>query len=309
MDRLDQALERWNLRFSRMGQVLLGMWKRLDRRSGGWLGVGERAYKAFLKHRGAFTSAAIAYYTLFSIFPLTLGLVSLGSLVLDSAEAQEAVLELVAAYSPAIVDLVEETIQQVLQARGTFGFIAVLGFLWSSVGVFSALNRAINTAWEVERPRPAWKERAIALGMVLSVVLLFFLSVFSTAFFEVRGRLPGILLGEPAASAGLPSRLAAAIVPYVFTALLFWVLYRVLPRAKVAWSDVLPAALLASLVWEVAKHGFAFYVAEFALYSLVYGSLAAVVVFLLWSYLSGMIILLGAEFSVQYARRRRPERG
>ncbi len=308
MDRLGQALERWNLRLSQIRQRLVQMWERLDMGAGGWLGVGERAYKRFAEHRGTFTAAAIAYYTLFSIFPLTLGLVSLGSLVLDSAEAQEAVLELVAAYSPAIVGLVEETIQQVLQARGTFGFIAVLGFLWSSVGVFSALNRAINTAWEVERPRPAWKERAIALGMVLSVVLLFFLSVFSTAFFEVRGRLPGILLGEEAASGDLPSRVMAVIVPYVFTALLFWVLYRVLPRAKVAWSDVLPAALLASLVWEVAKHGFAFYVAEFALYSLVYGSLAAVVVFLLWSYLSGMIILLGAEFSVQYARRRRRER-
>lgn len=267
--------------------------------------MGKRAYKAFAEHQGNLTAAAIAYYTLFSIFPLALGLVSLGSLVLDSAEAQEAVLELVAAYSPAIVDLVEQTIQQVMQARGAFGLIAVLGFLWSSVGVFGALNRAINTAWEVERPRAAWKERALALGMVLSVVLLFFLSVFSTAFFEIRGRLPGILLGEPAASAGLPSRLAAAIVPYIFTALLFWVLYRVLPHAKVAWSDVLPAALLASLAWEVAKHGFAFYVAEFALYSLVYGSLAAVVVFLMWSYLSGMIILLGAEFSVQYARRTR----
>jgi membrane protein len=81
-----------------------------------------------------------------------------------------------------------------------------------------------------------------------------------------------------------------------------------LPHAQVAWSDVLPAALLASIVWEVAKHGFAFYVAEFALYSLVYGSLAAVIVLMLWSYLSGVIILLGAEFSVQYARQRRRER-
>ena len=309
MDRIDQALERWNLRLSHIRQRLLGARGRLDARSGGWLSVGERTYKGFAEHQGNLSAAAIAYYTLFSIFPLALGLVSLGSLVLDSAEAQEAVLELVAAYSPAMVDLVEQTIQQVIQARGAFGLIAALGFLWSSVGVFGALNRAINTAWEVERPRSAWKERALALGMVLSVVLLFFLSVFSTALFEIRGRLPGILLGEATASAGLPSRLAAAIVPYIFTALLFWVLYRVLPHAQVAWSDVLPAALLASLVWEVAKHGFAFYVAEFALYSLVYGSLAAVVVFLVWSYLSGMIILLGAEFSVQYARRRRPERG
>jgi membrane protein len=304
MNRLNRALERWNLRFTQIRQRLLGTWSSLDARSGGWLGLGKRAFERFAEHQGNLTAAAIAYYTLLSILPLALGLVSLGSLVLDSSEAQEAVLELVARYSPAIVGLVEQTIQQVLQARGAFGLIAVLGFLWSSVGVFGALSRAVNTAWEVERPRSAWKEQALALGMVVSVVLLFFLSVLSTALFEVRGRLPGILLGEEMASGDLSSRLAAAIVPYIFTALLFWVLYRVLPHAKVAWSDVLPAALLASLVWEVAKHGFAFYAAEFALYSLVYGSLAVVVVFLVWSYLSGMIILLGAEFSVQYARRR-----
>jgi membrane protein len=166
-------------------------------------------------------------------------------------------------------------------------------------------NQAINTAWEVERPRAAWKERAIAVGMVVSVVLLFFLSVASTALFEVWGRLPDLLIGGAPASMGLVPRLLAAIVPYVFTAALFWILYRVLPHAQVSWSDVLPAALLASLVWEVAKHGFAFYVAEFAVYSLVYGSLAAVVVFLLWSYLSGVIILLGAELSVQCAKRGR----
>lgn len=305
MNGFSELVRRWNEQLAETRHRVLRMWARLDAASAGWLGVGERAYKAFMKHRGAFTSAAIAYYTLFSIFPLALGLVSLGSLVLDSEEAQEAVFELIASYSPAIVELVGQTIQQVLQARGAFGLIAILGFLWSSAGVFGALSLAINTAWEVERPRPAWKERAIALGMVLSVVLLFFLSVFSTAFIEVGNRLAAMLLGYTVFADDVAPRLLAAIVPYLFSLLLFWVLYRLVPRAPVTWSDVLPAALLASLVWEVAKHGFAFYAAEFALYSLVYGSLAAVVVFLVWSYLSGVIILLGAEFSVQYARRRR----
>lgn len=305
MHRLSQAPQRWNERLLGIRHRLVRVWIRMDARSGDWLGVGERTYKGFLKHRGNLSAAAIAYYTLFSIFPLTLGLVSLGSLVLDSEQAQEAVLRLVSAYSPAIVDLVEETIQQVLQARGTFGLIATLGFLWSSAGVFGALSRSINTIWEVERPRPVWEERAIAVGMVLSVALLFFLSVFATAFFQVRGRLSAILLGEALTSEGLLPNLLSVIIPYVFTLLLFWVLYRVLPHTQVTWSEVLPGALLASLVWEAAKHVFTFYVAEFALYSLVYGSLAAVIVLLLWSYISGVIILLGAEFTVQYARRRR----
>lgn len=307
MDRLSEALRRSNDRVQKSRGRLQRIWIRMDARSDGWLGVGERTYKRFLIHQGNASAAAIAYYTLFSIFPLTLALISLGSLVLDSAEAQEAALSLVAAFSPAIVDLVEENIQQVLQLRGTFGLIGVVGFLWSSSGVFGALSRAINTAWEVERPRPAWAERALALGLVLLVALLFFLSLFSTAAFELVTRLSNLILGEPPVPPGSLLNLLANMLPYILTLLLFILLYRVFPYAQVAWSDVLPGATLASVVWEVAKHAFAFYATELAFYNLVYGSLAAVVVLLLWSYFSGVIILLGAELTVQYARRRRRE--
>jgi membrane protein len=73
----------------------------------------------------------------------------------------------------------------------------------------------------------------------------------------------------------------------------------------VTWAEVLPGAVLASFAWEVAKHGFTFYLTGFASYSLVYGSVAAVIALLLWSYISSVIILLGAEFTAQYARRTR----
>lgn len=304
MDRLGQALERWNLRLSRVRQRLVQMWERLDARSAGWLGVGERTYRGFVEHKGDINATAIAYYTLFSIFPLILGLISLGSFVLDSAEAQEAALALVAKYSPAAVELVEDNIQQVLAQRGTFGIIAALGFLWSATGVFGALSRAINAAWEVKRPRPVWAERALALGLVLLIALLFFLSLYSTVAFELVYRLSERLLGETPWPPGSLLSLVTAILPFVFTVLFFPLIYRVLPHAPVTWADVLPPAILASLVWEVAKYGFAFYATRFAFYSLVYGSLSAVVIFLLWSYISGVIILLGAELSVQYARRR-----
>lgn len=191
-----------------------------------------------------------------------------------------------------------------LPSRGTFGIIGVLGFMWSAAGVFDGLSRAINGAWGVKRPRPVWAERALSLGLVLLVALLFFASLFTTAAVELVSRLPTIVLGEPAIQRGSLFDLLTKILPYTVTLLLFVLLYRVLPFIRVAWADVLPSAVLAGLAWEVAKHGFAFYVTRFAFHSLVYGSLAAVIVFLLWSYMSGVIILLGAEFSVQYARRR-----
>jgi membrane protein len=302
MHHLSQALQRWNEKVWEARLRLVAIWVRFDVRSNGWLGVCERTYKGFLEHQGNANAAAIAYYTLFSIFPLTLLLISVGSFFFNSEQAQEAALAIVRAYMPTAVEFVQLNIQQVLQLRGPIGTIGVLAFVWSASGVFGGLSRAINTAWDVERPRPAWAERALAAGMVLLIAALFFLSVLSTASFELVARLSANVLGEPVWT-GLSTR----ILPYVFTVLLFSFLYRVLPYTRVAWSEVLPGAVLASLAWEVAKYGFTYYLTRFASYTLVYGRVAAVIALLLWSYISGVIILLGAEFAVQYARRRRGE--
>lgn len=302
MGRLAEALQRWNEKVWETRQRVVAIWVRLDARSDGWLGVCERTYKGFLEHQGNANAAAIAYYTLFSIFPLTLLLISLGSFYLNSEQAQQAALAVVRVYMPTAVEFVQRNIERVLELRGTIGIIGVLAFIWSASGVFGGLSRAINTAWHMDRPRPAWAERALAAAMVLLIALLFFLSVLSTAAFELVARLSTVILGEPVWT-GLSTR----ILPYIFTLLLFSFLYRVLPYTRVAWSEVLPGAFLASFAWEVAKYGFTFYLTRFASYSLVYGPVAAVIALLLWSYISGVIILLGAEFTVQYAKRRRGE--
>jgi len=299
---LAQALQRWNEKVWDIRHRLVRIWVRLDARSDGWLGVCERTYKGFVQHQGNANAAAIAYYTLFSIFPLTLLLISLGSFLLDTAQAQPAALAVVRVYVPTGVEFVQRNIERVLEMRGTIGIIGVLAFIWSASGVFGGLSRAINSAWDVDRPRPAWAERGLAAGMVLLIALLFFLSLLSTAAFELVARLSTIILGEP-----MWTGLSTRILPYIFTLLLFSFLYRVLPHTRVTWPEVLPGALLASLAWEVAKYGFTFYLTRFASYNLVYGPVAAVIALLLWSYISGVIILLGAEFTVQYARRRRGE--
>ncbi|MDH4209447.1 MAG: YihY/virulence factor BrkB family protein, partial [Anaerolineae bacterium] len=143
--------------------------------------------------------------------------------------------------------------------------------------------------------------------LVLLTAILFSLSLFSTAAFEVVARLAQVLLPETGLDGLSLLSLASTVLPYIFTVLLFSFLYAVLPYTGVRWREVLPGAFLASFAWEVAKNGFTVYVGSFASYNLVYGSLGAVIAMLLWSYISAMIILLGAEFTVQYARRMRGE--
>lgn len=307
MHHLSRALHRWNEIVWATRLKFVAIWVRLDRRSDGWLGVCEWTYKGFLQHQGNANAAAIAYYTLFSVFPLTLLLISMGSFVLNSQQAQQAALAVVGTYLPIAVDLVQRNIERVLELRGTASVVGVLGFIWAASGVFGSLSRAINRAWDLERPRPAWAERALAASLVLLVALLFSLSLLSTAAFEVVTRLSSLVLGAPPNPPATLINLLVKILPYIFTVLLFTFLYAILPSVRVAWADVLPGALLASLAWEVAKNGFTLYLTRFAPYNLVYGSVAAVIAILLWSYISGIIILLGAEFTVQYARRRRGE--
>ncbi len=305
MHRLSQALQRWNEIVWDTREKLVRIWVRLDRKSYGWLGVGERSYKGFIEHQGTANAAAIAYYTLFSLFPLTLLLISLGSFVLDSQEAQERALAVVAGYFPAAVEFVRTNIVRVLQLRSTASVVGVLGLVWAASGVFGGLSRAINKAWDVERPRPAWAERALATGLVLLSAFLFFLSLYAAPVIELVSRLSRLLLSGSPVSPSVARNLSSTILPFLLTALSFSFFYTVLPSTRVRWVEVLPGALLASLAWQVAQMGFTFYLGTFASYNLVYGSVAAVIALLLWSYISGVIILLGAEFTVQYARRRR----
>lgn len=307
MHRLSQALQRWNETVWETRQKLVRIWVRLDAKSDGWLGVGERAYKGFSAHQGTANAAAIAYYTLFSLFPLTLLFISLGSFVLDSQEAQERALTVVAGYFPAAVELVRTNIERVLQLRGTASLIGVLGLIWSASGLFGGLSRAMNRAWNVEQPRPAWAERSLAAGLVLLTAFLFLISLYSTPVIELVSSLSRLLLSNSPVSPSLVRNLSSRILPYLLTALSFSFFYTVLPSTHIAWVEVLPGALLASFAWQVAQIGFTIYLGTFASYNLLYGSVAAVIALLLWSYISGVIILLGAEFTVQYARRRRGE--
>jgi membrane protein len=305
VNRLSAGWQRWNDTVWENRLKVVRVWVRLDGKCNGWLGVGERTYKGFISHQGNANAAAIAYYTLFSVFPLSLLLVSLGSFVLNSEQAREAAIAAVGTYLPAAVELVQKNIDRVLQLRGTASVIGFIGFIWAASGVFGSLSRAINKSWDLERPRPAWAERVLAAGLVLLVAFLFSFSLLSTTVIEVALRVSRALLEQTHFTGAPLLEWGSRILPYVSTVVLLTFLYAVLPSAKVALAEALPGAFLTSFAWEVAKQGFTVYITGFATYNLVYGSLGAVIAMLLWSYISGVIILLGAEFTVQYARRRR----
>ena len=281
-----------------------------DRKLGGWLSLLQAAGREFQSDDGSTMAAAIAYYALFSFFPVVLLMITVSSFFFSSATAQQEVIVWVERYMPASGNLVKANIGQILRARGTVSLLAILSLLWSGSGVFSALNRAVNRAWGVTELRPFWRQKLLAFSMIVGTGGLLFVSIVSTTFFSVIRRLRLPLTGSQLLGKWLIFfNLLSTLLPVTLTILIFLLLYKILPNTTVRWSDVWLGALLTGLGWELAKYLFTWYLANFASYNLVYGSVALIIAFLAWSYYTGLILILGAEFTAEYAKTRRARRG
>lgn len=282
-----------------------------EQASRGRLSLLHKTWQAFVRHDGPTMARSLAYYALFSIFPLLLVLISLGSSALASQESQSAILDLIVRYLPVAGDLVKANIKQVLRIRGTVGILALLSLFWSASGVFRAMFRAVNRAWDNAKPGSFWRRGFYSLVILLAIgLILLATTLYSTVLSFIRGWQVPILGWQPFSDVG-QGRLwgwLSALVPGLVSVIGFCLIYRTIPRAHVTLRDVWPGGLLAGLSWEVAKQLFTWYLSNFARYSLVYGSVGAIIAFLLWSYLSALILLLGAEFTAQYSRWRREGR-
>ncbi len=283
-----------------LDRIYLGV----DRRLRGWPTLLIRTGLAFDRDDGALMSRSIAYYALFSIFPLLLVLVSFSSFALDAAEVQQLVQDFMDDNLPVVADLVQGNVEQMLAARSTVGIIALVGLLWSASGVFSAIYRAVNRAWGNPKSQLFWAEKIFGLAVVLVVgALLVATTLTSTIVSVLQSWLPSFFV-RTASSWGWLS----IFLPPLISAFTFIILYRVIPKNEVTWRDVWLGGLVAGLVWEAARRLYAWYLANVASYSLIYGSVGAIIGFLLWAYLSAMILLVGAEFTAQYCEWRRAGR-
>ncbi len=269
--------------------------------------LGIRTWQEFVNDDCATHAAAIAFHTLFGLFPLLLGTGVILSFFSAGREAYANALKNIAEFLPAGESVVEENIQGAVDLRGAFGIVALATLVWSGSRIFQALQHALNAAWDVTGRRRAVHAKAMDLAAVLLIAPLILLSVASTALIEtvryvVTNLGESIPLLDFLGSEGI-WLFALRLVPLAMNVLLFEIAYVMLPNLRVHWTHAVPGALLAAFLFEAGKLGFAWYVANLASYSLVYGSLSTVIVLMVWIYISAIILLLGAEFSSEFSRR------
>jgi membrane protein len=276
-----------------------------------WWGALKRTASEFSDDNLTDWAAALTYYSILSIFPALIALVSVLGLIGDSAT--QPLIDNLGAVAPGpakeIFTSAIENLQKSEGAAGVLFIIGLAGALWSASGYVAAFMRASNAIYDVEEGRPIWKTAPVRLGV--TIVLLVLLAISATAvaltggLAEQVGKLVGI--GDTAVTVWDIAKwpVLAFIVSFMF-ALLYWAAPNV-KHPKFRW--VSPGGVIAVIVWVIASAAFAFYVANFGSYNKTYGALGGVIVFLVWLWISNIAVLLGAEINAELERGRAIEAG
>ncbi|MFG1661156.1 YihY/virulence factor BrkB family protein [Micromonospora chersina] len=280
-----------------------------------WRGVLVRAGRNFVKDNCADWAAALTYYGVLALFPSTIVVVALVGLVSDGPRTVDTVIDLAREIgagsvvgNDAFVTVVRNVVEQQGSAKVLLSF-GLLGALWSASGFIGAFTRASNAIYGVEEGRPFYRLRPVQIGLAgVSLVLLAVVAVGLIVSGPVTD-----FVGDRLHAGGLTRQVwtvakwpLLALVAMTLLSLLFWIAPNV-RQPRFRWLT--PGGALALLAWVVASFGFGLYVANFGSYDVTYGSLGAVIAFLVWLYLSNCALMLGVQVNAELQRGRMIQAG
>lgn len=252
-------------------------------------------------------ASSIAYYSLLSLFPFFLLALSILASVTTADTNRASVLGFVLRYFPQQFDFVRTQLDAMQQAGVQRGIFSSILIVWAAMGVFGAVTSAVNHAWGVEKQPSYLKHKLISFIMLAAAGLLLLVGLLLVSAIDVAragwfavviARTPGLIVLQ-----GFAVKSASTVIFILLVGLVFYFV----PNAAVRFRDVWVGAVLTGVLWRGALAGFSWYVRDMSRFN-VHGSIAAVVVFLLWVYTSAVILLFGAQVTAAYARlrRRRP---
>src|SRR5918995_431300 len=281
----------------------------LNKRS--WLAVLKRSAREFKEDNLTDWAAALTYYGVLAIFPALIVLVSILGLVGESAT--QPLIDNLGAVAPGPAkEIFTNAIKNLEGSQGAAGVLFVvglLGALWSASGYVAAFMRASNSIYDMPEGRPIWKTLPVRVGLTLVLLILLALSTIAVVLTGGLAEKVGDLIGL-ADTAVTVWNIAKWPVLLLVVSFMFALLYWAAPNVKQpGFRWVSPGGILAVVGWLIASAAFAFYVGNFGSYNKTYGALGGVVVFLVWLWISNIVILLGAEFNAELERERAIERG
>lgn len=249
-----------------------------------------RAFSKFNSDRGTLLASALVHATIFSLFPLFLGVISFSLYILGSSDALiDIILPLLHEALPVGLDEIVKNISAIKQTSIVLAAGGVLGFFWGAASIFRALESTLNVVWKIERDRPFIRRSLLTIGSALIVFLLLIFSVGIAVWTET--------LGTVAYGKLFP------VITALGTILLIGLVYYRFPNRPIAFSAAFFGAFFAGILLEAAKHLFTYYISELVDFSKIFGPISVFFLLFLWIYYASFIFMYGAELSYIFAHR------
>lgn len=249
-------------------------------------------------------AAAISLYAILSFIPLFMLTVLLVSSIFGShPNAQKELIGMIRGFHPFFSDTLLAQLGGVEKKAQLLGWLGIIGLIWSSSMIIGAIETAMNNIFRSHKNRNYIVSKLLAIGMIPMGWLIAITSVLITYIVTFLAKHP--LLSEPSLFI-LPfihGVLFRFIVPYCLTVIFFTLVYKIIPTERISWGNAFAGAAIFSVLMEIAKHFFTWYVSNFGRYNVIFGSLGAVVILVLWVFYIGLILLFCAELIASYRRR------
>lgn len=259
----------------------------------GFLKVIFRAFNNFYRNNGLINAASLSYFSIMAIIPFCLLIITiLGYILGENEKLLIFFTEKLSYFFPKITHGIIEELKKIIIYKG-IGRLTLIIYIILSYQLFSSAESAINTIFMIKSKRSFISSLLISIIIISIVSLLIIISFFATTIISMlemfKEYLPAIKIGM------IIAFLIKYVVPFILFFLTMMVIYLFLPKTKVKLKPVIVGALFASIMFEIVKHLFTFYVVKVAKLGAIYGPLSAFVIFLLWVFYSSSIFLVSAE--------------
>jgi membrane protein len=254
-----------------------------------------QALKKFHDDNGFFLSSGITFNILINLIPFIMLLLALvGTYLYNDQEVLDHIRSYFRNVAPAFDPKIMKNLTDVIQNRQIMGALGSVALVWFSTWVFTSLRIVLNIVFRVEKSRGILRGIGLDLFMILLAGILLLVSMVLTTVVTFlqgyQGQIP-VVIGPTI------QWILKYLLPFLLTVGMFFLIYRIIPNKGVHFKSALQAAVFTGLLWELAKHVFGWYVVHLAKYSIFYGSLSTLAIFVLWVYYSSTILVVGAEFA------------
>ena len=252
----------------------------------------------FMRNNSPYMAAGMAYWTLFSLFPLALAGISIIGYFFPTQSEQEIVVDSVMSILPVSKEYITSVVSETLSKRGTLGVLATVGLLWTGASMFAAMRKSVAHVWRIAKPQNIFVQRGTDLLMIVTLgFILFWRVLVNIEIIEISS-----IFGSNRISESVRSYLyLGQVIAFISTWVALLLIYKYIPNTVVYWKDIWLPSLVATALFELVQRGYIWFLNNAVEINLVYGSMGAIMSVLLWAYLSSLCIILGSQFAFIHA--------